>query len=35
MAVSMPTVHKPTILTVLVIVVVMFVAYHFLFKKGR
>lgn len=32
---QLPAVHKPTLLTVLIIVVVLFIAYHFLFRKGR
>lgn len=30
---QMPSVHKPTLVTVLVIVVVLFVLYHFFAKK--
>lgn len=31
----MPAVHKPTLLTAVVIIIVLFIAYHFLAGKVR
>jgi hypothetical protein len=33
--VNMPQVHKPTLLTAVVIIVVLFIAYHFLAGRKR